>query len=67
LDLRRKRQQENGNDLVKSLLNALLIKVYSDNQIRKNEMGGACSTYWEGKLLVGFWWENVRNETTWKI
>jgi hypothetical protein len=23
-------------------------------------MGGACSTYWEGKIYRGFWWENLK-------
>jgi hypothetical protein len=27
--------------------------------MKKNEMGGACSTY-GGEVHTGFWWENLR-------
>jgi hypothetical protein len=32
------------------------------NKIEKNEIGGACSTYREGKgkAYTGFWWGNLR-------
>ena len=34
---------------------------YSDDQIEKNEIGGACSTYGgRGEVHTGFWWENLR-------
>jgi hypothetical protein len=33
---------------------------YSGNQIKKNEMGWVCSTYWKGEVYAGFWWGNLR-------
>jgi hypothetical protein len=29
------------------------------DQIKKNEMSGACSTYRERTGVTGFWWENL--------
>jgi len=37
----------------------LLTKYYSGEQIEKNEMGGACSTY-GGEMHTGLWWGNLR-------
>ena len=31
-----------------------------NDQIDKNEMGEACSTYGERRGYVGFWWGNLR-------
>jgi hypothetical protein len=46
----------------------LLTKCYSDDQIEKNEMGGACSTYrGEKRCIQGFGGETWRKETTWEI
>jgi hypothetical protein len=39
----------------------------SCDQIEKNEMGAACSTYGEREeVYTRFWWGNLRKETTWK-
>ena len=39
----------------------------SGDKIEKNEPGGACSTYGRGETYTGFWRENLRKRTTWKI
>jgi len=36
-----------------NFLSVLLTKYYSGDQIQKNEIGGACSTY--GEVYTGFW------------
>jgi hypothetical protein len=43
-------------------LNVLVIitKYYSGDQIKKNEMGGACNRYGGGDVNSGFWWGNQR-------
>jgi hypothetical protein len=34
---------------------------YTDDQIKKNEMGGACGTFWgRGDVYAGFWWESLK-------
>jgi len=33
-----------------------------DDQIQKNEMGGACSAYGGGEVYTGFWWGNLREK-----
>jgi hypothetical protein len=38
----------------------LLTNDYSGDQIEKNEMGRACSTYGGGVVYTEFWWENLR-------
>ena len=39
----------------------LLTQYCSGDQIEKNEMGGACSTYGgRGEVYTGLWWENLR-------
>jgi hypothetical protein len=38
----------------------VFLSVYSGNQIEKNEMGGACSTYGKREVLTGFWWGDLR-------
>jgi hypothetical protein len=35
---------------------------YSGAEIKKNEMGGACSTYGEGRRHAGFWWGNLKEK-----
>jgi len=36
-------------------------KYHSSDQIEKNAMGGACSTYGgRGEVHTGFWWGNLR-------
>jgi hypothetical protein len=40
----------------------LLVKYYSGYQIKKNEMGGACSTYGEGEIHTRVWWRNPRRK-----
>jgi hypothetical protein len=43
-----------------------LTKYYSGDQIEKNDMGGACSTYGGmEEVHTGFWWGNMK-EITWK-
>jgi hypothetical protein len=45
----------------------LLTKYYSGDQIKKNEMGGACSMYGEEESWIqGFGGETWGKETTWK-
>jgi hypothetical protein len=29
----------------------------SGDQIKSNEMGGACGMYGAGEMHIGFWWE----------
>jgi hypothetical protein len=38
----------------------LLTKYYSGDQIQKNEMGGACSTYRGEDRCKQFWWGKLR-------
>jgi len=38
---------------------ALFIKYYSGAQVKKNEIGGACSTYGRGDIRTTFWWGNL--------
>ena len=38
----------------------LLSQYCSGDKIEKNEMGGACSTYWSGEAYIGFWWGDLR-------
>jgi len=38
----------------------LLTQYCADDKTEKNEMGGVCSAYGEGKAYTGFWWENLR-------
>jgi hypothetical protein len=40
---------------------SVLIKYYLGDQIKKNEMGSACSTNGgRGEAHTGFWWGNLR-------
>ena len=56
------RQQGIGEEL-----NLLITKYYSGDQIEKNEMGGACSTYEvEERCIQVFGGETRGKETTWK-
>jgi len=34
-----------------------------NDQLDKNEMGGAYSTYWERRGYIGFWWTNTSCRT----
>ena len=45
-----------------ALWSVLITKYYTSDQIKKNEMGGACSLYGgeERGAYTGFWWENLR-------
>jgi hypothetical protein len=46
---------------------ALFTKYNSVDQIEKNEMGGACSSYGgEERYIQGFVGETLGKETTWK-
>jgi hypothetical protein len=38
-------QESVGNYERRRLMTCVFIKTYSDDEIEKNEMGGACSTY----------------------
>jgi hypothetical protein len=45
----------------------LITKYYVDDQIEKNEMGGACNTYGgEERCIQGFGGKTQGKETTWK-
>jgi len=39
-----------------------MIKYYSGDQIKKDEIGGACSLYGERSAYTGFLWENLRTK-----
>jgi hypothetical protein len=43
----------------------LLTQYFADDQIEKNEMGGACSRYGEGVVCTRFWLENLRERDQW--
>ena len=49
----RKLHNEELNDLYSTPNIVRVIK-------QKNEMGGACSTYWGGGVCTVFWWGNLR-------
>jgi hypothetical protein len=50
-----------------ALRSVLFIKLYSGDQIKKNEMGGTCSTYErEERRIQCFGAETSSKETTWK-
>jgi len=34
--------------------------ICSGDQIEKNEMGGACSTYGDRRVMYSVWWGNLR-------
>ena len=58
--------EETTEQRVKCLV--LLTKHYSGDQIEKNEMGGACSTYGGGEnCILGFGGETGGKEIVWKI
>jgi len=39
----------------------MITQYCSGDQIKKNEMGGACSWYGgRGEVYTGFWWRNLR-------
>jgi hypothetical protein len=38
----------------------LLTRYYSGDQIKKNEMGGTCSTYGDRTGAYMVWWGNLR-------
>jgi hypothetical protein len=42
------------------LVCACIAKCYSGDQIKKNEMGGARSTYEGGEIFTGLWWGNLK-------
>jgi hypothetical protein len=44
-----------------------LCKVWNcqGDKIEKNEMGGACSTYREGRGVYRCWWGNLRERDHW--
>jgi len=45
----------------------LPFQYFLGNQMKKNEMGGACGTHWkEERFIQGFAGENWREETTWR-
>jgi hypothetical protein len=43
-----------------NIIIVILTKYYSDDQIKKNEMDGACSAYGGEEVLSVFWWGNLR-------
>ena len=48
-----------GEGYVKYYIVTCITK-YLGGQIKKNEIGGTCSTYETGEVHPGFWWENLR-------
>jgi hypothetical protein len=42
-----------------ALGSVFLAKYYSADQIKKNEMGGACGTYETVERHTGFWWGDL--------
>jgi hypothetical protein len=45
----------------RSVRKAIHINMYSFIILVINEMGGACSAYWDiGESCKGFWWKNLR-------
>jgi hypothetical protein len=42
------------------------IVVQLDGQMKRNEMGVACSMNGGDQKSVGLWWENLEVRTTWK-
>jgi hypothetical protein len=46
---------------MRSLMICTFTQFHSGDQLEKNEMGGACSTYgWRGEMHTGFWWGKLR-------
>ena len=43
-----------------ALYSVLLTKYHSGDQIKKNEMDGACGMYGTGDMHIGFCWEDLR-------
>jgi hypothetical protein len=39
-----------------TLMLLVILSKYSDDEIKKTEMGRACSMYWEEERCVEFWW-----------
>jgi hypothetical protein len=50
----RRLHNEELNDLYSSQ------NIYSGDQIKKNEVGGACSTWGRGEVHTGIWWGDLR-------
>jgi hypothetical protein len=47
---------------------AATVHIRGRGQIKKNEMGGACSTYGEtGEVHTRFWWGNLRERDNLEI
>jgi hypothetical protein len=43
------------NIIIVNIIIVIITKYFSGDQIKKNEMGGACSTYgWEERCIQGF-------------
>jgi len=42
-----------------------LTKYHSGDEIKKNEMGGACSMH-GGRRCAEFWWEELRERDYWE-
>jgi hypothetical protein len=60
LSLRRKRRQGSGEDyMTGSFMLGTLQQKFLGNQIKKNDMGGKCSTY-KGEAHIVFCWGDLR-------
>jgi hypothetical protein len=64
-----KRDEVKGSEdqTTKSFMICIIYKHFSDEHIKKNKMGGLCSTYGgKGEVHIGFWQGGLREKSTWQ-
>ena len=55
------------DETMRSFMICIIYQQYSSEQIKKNEIGGSCSTYGcRGEVHTGFWRGDLREKSTWK-